>query len=61
MNVDEARKILGSKAAGLSDEAIQKDIDTARFFAEICFDYIKKHGIKSIKSHKQRLHNFSEV
>jgi len=41
MTIKKARKLLGDKAGGKSDEEIQKDIEMARFFANLMFDKIK--------------------
>ena len=41
MTIQEARELLGEEAVGKSDEEIQKDIETARFFADLMFDKIE--------------------
>ena len=40
MTIDEARKLLGKEAENISDKIIKKDIETARFFANIMVDKI---------------------
>lgn len=35
ISIDEARGVLGDKANGVSDQDLERDIDTAEFFANI--------------------------
>ncbi len=40
--INKARRILGKTAKGISDEQIQKDIDTAALLKDIFFDSFRK-------------------
>ena len=41
MTIKKARELLGEEAKGLTDEEVQKSIETARFFADLMIDKIK--------------------
>ena len=40
MTINEARKILAKTGENISDEVIQKDIETAKFLAQVMVDKI---------------------
>ena len=54
MTTDEARKILGDDSANVSDEVIQKEIETAELFKNIFFSFSPKSKWynNSMKSYK---------
>ena len=41
MTTKEARKLLGTEADNISDEQLQKEIDTANLFKNAFFDYLR--------------------
>lgn len=46
MKIHEARRILGKESEKLTDEQIQAQISTAKFFAEVAFDIIQRRQVK---------------
>ena len=48
MTIKEARKILGANAKGLSDEDLQRDINTATMLKDLFFDELIKERKKTI-------------
>lgn len=58
MTVEQARKILGKKSLGLSDEQIQCDIDTAELLKNIFFDTFKSGKLdNNIANNSETCHN----
>ena len=46
MTVKQARKLLGKKAEGKTDEEIQETIEVGQFFVDVFFDMLKEGKIK---------------
>ena len=46
MNIDKAREILGEDAGGVSDEDIQRDIETAELLANLCLYAYKNKKLR---------------
>lgn len=42
MTITEARKVLGKSAEGITDQEIQRDIETAQFLADIVMPQLLK-------------------
>lgn len=58
MTLKEARKILGVTSLGLTDEQIQRDIDTAELLKNIFFDTFKSgKASSSIANLSETCHN----
>ena len=49
MTTDEARKILGDDSANVSDEVIQKEIETAELLKNIFFTFLHERKLSELK------------
>ena len=47
--IDDAREILGDDSNGVSDDQLKREIEAAKFFKDIFFDFLKKGKLQPIK------------